>query len=308
MPNRSHFNPAHRTMNRLHREGVKHKSHVEYVVPKHVKLAIQVEDAMSFLKRVPDDSVQLLILDPPYNLDIASWDTYSNYISWAKQWLDEIPRVLKPGGNCVIFGGFQFQDVKNGDLLEIMHYLRHKSDLRMVNLIIWHYKNGMSAHRFFANRHEEIAWFTKTNKYYFDLDAVREKFDKETLEIYLKDKRLNPDHVRKGKNPTNVWEMNRLNGNSLERVGHPTQKPLEVIRRIVKSLSYPGSLVLDFFAGSGTTGIIALQEKRNCVLVDNDESLIKLFDQLQQKNKLDKKSEVLIEPSYTEMGPFFVNG
>ncbi len=136
MPNRSHYNAAHRAMNKLHRDGQKHKSYVEYTIPDKPKLAICVEDSISFLKQIPDSSVQLLILDPPYNLDIDTWDTYSDYISWAKQWLDEIERILKPNGNCVIFGGFQYQDVKNGDLLEIMHYLRHSSKLRLVNLII----------------------------------------------------------------------------------------------------------------------------------------------------------------------------
>ncbi|MBQ8958362.1 MAG: site-specific DNA-methyltransferase [Bacteroidales bacterium] len=87
----------------------------------------------------------------------------------------------------------------------------------------------------------------------------------------LKDKRLNPENVRKGKNPTNVWEIGRLNGNSLERVGHPTQKPLEIMRRFVKALSYPDSIVLDFFAGSGTTGRACIEEKRNCVMRDKDE-------------------------------------
>jgi len=292
-------------MNKLHREGLKHRSHVQFTIPEQPRLAICVDDSISFLKKIPDSSVQLLLLDPPYNLDIASWDTYPDYISWSKQWLDEIERILKTGGNCVIFGGFQFQDMKNGDLLEIMHYLRHNSNLRMVNLIIWHYRNGMSAHRFFANRHEEIAWFTKSKLYYFDLDSVREKYDDTTLEMYLKDKRLNPEHVRKGKNPTNVWEMGRLNGNSLERVGHPTQKPQEVIRRLVKALSYPGSLVLDFFAGSGSTGIVSLQEKRHCIMVDNDKNLKKLFDLSKKKAKLNGNQKIMFNPSDKDLKFFF---
>ncbi|MFM7366891.1 MAG: DNA methyltransferase, partial [Sphaerospermopsis kisseleviana] len=107
---------------------------------------------------------------------------------------------------------------------------------------IWNYPNGMSAHRFFANRHEEIAWFAKTSKYYFDLDAVREPFDEATKIEYLKDKRLRPESVEKGRNPTNVWKIPRLNGNSKERVGHPTQKPRQLIQRIIRSLSYSGSV------------------------------------------------------------------
>jgi len=86
----------------------------------------------------------------------------------------------------------------------------------------------------------------------------------------MKDKRLNPKSIEKGRNPTNVWRMSRLNGNSLERVGHPTQKPAAVIERLVRALSYPGSTVLDFFAGSGVTTRVAIQEGRNSICTDKD--------------------------------------
>jgi site-specific DNA-methyltransferase (adenine-specific) len=86
----------------------------------------------------------------------------------------------------------------------------------------------------------------------------------------MKDKRLNPESVEKGRNPTNVWRMSRLNGNSLERVGHPTQKPAAIIERLVRALSYPGSTVLDFFAGSGVTARVAIQEGRNSICSDAD--------------------------------------
>src|SRR5690606_12418361 len=90
--------------------------------------------------------------------------------------------------------------------------------------------------------------------------------------------RLNPESVDKGKNPTNVWEIGRLNGNSIERVGHPTQKPIELIQRFVRGLSYPGSIVLDFFAGSGTTGRVCIEEGRHSILVDSDEKLLSYLD------------------------------
>ena len=213
-------------------------------------------------------------------------------MEWAKQWLDEIHRVLSDTGNCVIFGGFQYQDLKKGDLLEILHYTRHNTKLRFTNLVIWYYKNGMSAHRFFANRHEEAVWLTKTKQYYFDLDSVRVPYDEESKKVALKDKRLIPENIEKGKNPTNVWEIGRLNGNSVERVGHPTQKPLEIIRRFVKSLSYPGSIVLDFFAGSGTTGRVCIEENRHSILVDSDAKLIPYLQQ-----HLDKMgNQVSIKP------------
>ena len=82
----------------------------------------------------------------------------------------------------------------------------------------------------------------------------------------------------KGKNPTNVWEINRLNGNSKERVGHPTQKPIEIIARLVMALSYPGSVVLDFFAGSGTIGRVCIAEGRNCLMCDSAPTSIDYFN------------------------------
>ena len=136
----------------------------------------------------------------------------------------------------------------------------------------------MSAHRYFANRHEEAIWLVKSNDYYFDLDSVREPYSEKDLEAALKDKRLNPENTLKGKNPTNVWEINRLNGNSKERVGHPTQKPVEIIDRFVKALSYPGSVVLDFFAGSGTVGRVCIAERRHCLMCDRDSSSIDYFN------------------------------
>lgn len=239
--------------------------------------ALYTQDAIEFLKKMPDNSVQLILIDPPYNLEMDIWDSFPDYLEWSKQWIDHIFRILKDTGNCVIFGGFQFQDLKHGDLLEVLHYARHNTKLRLINLIIWYYKNGISARRFFANRHEEAIWLSKTNKYYFDLDAVRLPYDEKAKASALKDKRLIPENVEKGKNPTNVWEIGRLNGNSTERVGHPTQKPLELIRRFVRSLSYEGSLVLDFFAGSGTTGRVCIEENRHSILVDTDSKMKEYF-------------------------------
>lgn len=279
MGNKSHYNSGHIALNKQKKDNKDHSSSIQNKrIAKSIH-GLYIEDAINFLKRMPDSSVQLILVDPPYNLDLDYWDTFDNYLEWAKQWLDEIYRVLEDSGNCVIFGGFQYQDLKKGDLLEILHYTRHNTKLRFTNLLIWYYKNGMSAHRFFANRHEEAVWLTKTKKYYFNLDSVRTPYDEESKKLALRDKRLIPENVEKGKNPTNVWEIGRLNGNSSERVGHPTQKPLEIIRRFVKSLSYEGSVVLDFFAGSGTTGVVCMEENRHSIMVDSD---AKIKDYLNQ--------------------------
>lgn len=279
-------------MNFLKKNGLKHSANINGKQVETTYHGIFIQDAVEFLKKMPDNSIQLILIDPPYNLDLDYWDTYEDYLGWAKNWLNEIYRILSDSGNCVIFGGFQFQDLKKGDLLEILHYTRHNTKLRFVNLIIWYYKNGMSAHRYFANRHEEAIWLSKTNKYYFDLDSVRTPFDDVTKELYKRDKRLNPKSIDKGKNPTNVWEIGRLNGNSVERVGHPTQKPLEIMRRFVKALSYEGSVVLDFFAGSGTTGRVCIEENRHSIMIDSDISLKKYF----QKHLKNKENGIFNKP------------
>ncbi len=227
------------------------------------------------LRQLPDESVQLIVCDPPYNIQMADWDSHETYLEWAALWLSEAERVLKDSGSLVIFGGLQYQEeAGSGDLLTLMMHLRERSAMRLVNLIVWNYPNGMSAQRFFANRHEEIGWFAKGRNYYFDLDAVREPYDEDTRLAYLKDKRLRPENVAKGRNPTNVWRINRLNGNSKERVGHPTQKPRELIQRLMRALSHPGSMVLDFFAGSAVTLRVAIEEGRHSIAADRDPSLM----------------------------------
>ena len=284
MPNRSHFNSGHRMMNYLRKSGAAHAADVDAKIPDCTSHAILSGiDCVELLHNLPDNSIQLIVCDPPYNLNIAEWDEYKNYIEWASTWLSEVPRVLKESGSIVIFGGFQFQSDYGGDLLEIMHFIRHNISLRLVNLIIWYYKNGMGAHRFFSNRHEELVWYAKTKRYTFNLDAVRIPYDEATKKAYKKDKRLKSESIDKGKNPTNVWDISRLNGNSKERVGHETQKPVVLIERIIKALSSPGDLVMDFFAGSGSTSVASILSGRNSIASDIDPYLIQYLEQLIEK-------------------------
>lgn len=281
--NRSHFNSGHRAMNSMKRDGQTHSSvkHLTIEKPELTQHVVEVIDCLQLLSKIPDDSVQLIVCDPPYNIQLADWDSFDDYLDWASNWLQEAERVLSPSGSIAIFGGLQYQgEAGSGDLLSIINHLRSNSKMLLVNLIIWHYQNGMSAQRFFANRHEEIAWFAKTRKYFFDLDAVREPYDEDVMKVYLKDKRLNPETVKKGRNPTNVWRIGRLNGNSNERVGHPTQKPRAIIQRLVRALSYPGSTVLDFFGGSGITTRVAIEEDRHSICGDKDPAFSE-FSQLQ---------------------------
>ncbi len=295
--NRSHHNHALMSLNRLRKDKPVQGTLSCFKPDEQSVLCLSIMDCVDFLKTIPDNSIQLICIDPPYNLKLAGWDTYDNYIDWASLWIKEAYRVLSPKGSMVIFGGIQFRQEKSGDLIDIIHYIRNQTKFQLVNTIIWHYRNGMSAHRFFANRHEEAIWLVKTKDYYFDLDSVREPYSDKELELALKDKRLNPENTKKGKNPTNVWEIGRLNGNSKERVGHPTQKPVEIIDRFVKALSYSGSIVLDFFAGSGTVGRVCISEGRHCLMCDSDVSSIDYFNK-----HLDLMCELGQNPEYSSAG------
>ncbi len=314
MGNRSLRNTAHIGMNLLKKEQKNHSSLelIETNLSQSTVHCVMVNDCLETLKKIPDESIQLIICDPPYNINVSDWDNFNDYIQWASQWLKEAERVLSKTGNLVLFGGLQYQgEAGTGDLLEIISYLRKNSNLLLVNLIIWNYPNGQSAQRFFANRHEEIAWFAKTKKYYFDLDSVREEYDEKTKVEYLKDKRLRAETIEKGRNPTNVWQMNRLNGNSKERVGHPTQKPYQIIERLVKSLSYEGATILDFFAGSCITTRVAIEEKRHSIVSDSDPIIYEYLQE--QLNKIprdllfDKKEYKFITQEYFNHHPIFLN-
>ena len=280
MTNRSHNNQGHRGMNALAKSGKTHSTakDIEKAKTDRTFHAVFAADCLDLLRRLPDNSVQLIVCDPPYNILMAHWDEHLDYIGWATQWLLEARRVLADSGNFVIFGGLQYQgEAGSGDLLSIIAEVRRQKLFNLVNLIIWNYPNGMGAQRFFANRHEEIVWFTKTPKYYFDLDSVREPFDEETKRLYKKDKRLRAESVEKGRNPTNVWRFGRLNGNGLERVGHPTQKPIALIDRIIKSMSYEGSVVLDFFGGSAVTTRVAIELGRHSISTDREPVILEYF-------------------------------
>lgn len=296
-------------MNALRKSGQKHSSETLLSSSRDegTRHIFDVADCLDVLAKIPDGSIQLIVCDPPYNIMLADWDDHKNYLEWASQWLAEAERVLAPTGNIAIFGGLQYQgEAGSGDLLSIISHMRQNSKMLLANLIIWNYPNGMSAQRFFANRHEEIAWFAKTKKYFFDLDAVREPYDEETKAIYMKDKRLNPESVEKGRNPTNVWRMSRLNGNSLERVGHPTQKPAIVIERLIRALSFPGSTVLDFFGGSGVTARVAIQEGRNSICTDADpvfrEYIAKQVEFLRQDGLIDNARQYEIVEGIDNLG------
>jgi site-specific DNA-methyltransferase (adenine-specific) len=105
--------------------------------------AIVISDCLDLLIQLPDEVSAINRVRSPYNIQLAHWDSYPDYLAWATTWLREAERVLAPTGSLVIFGGLQYQgEAGSGDLLTLISYMRNNSLMRLANLIIWNYPNG----------------------------------------------------------------------------------------------------------------------------------------------------------------------
>src|ERR1700756_1647705 len=142
MSNRSHRNAGHIGMNRLRKQGMAPSS-MRAAAPSltgrtcHVA---DVADCLTTLRRIPSGSIQLVICDPPYNINVAAWDDLETYVDWPGQWISEVKGALPRSGNFVLFGGLQYQaEAGSGDLLSLMGWMRRHSRMQLANLIIWNY-------------------------------------------------------------------------------------------------------------------------------------------------------------------------
>ena len=129
-------------MNAIRKSGGKHSSEASLSInqAQNTRHIFDVADCLDALAKLPDDSVQLIICDPPYNIMLADWDNRVDYITWASQWLAEAERVLSPTGSIAIFGGLQYQgEAGSGDLISIISHMQKNSKMLLANLIIWNY-------------------------------------------------------------------------------------------------------------------------------------------------------------------------
>jgi site-specific DNA-methyltransferase (adenine-specific) len=234
------------------------------------------EDALQGLTRIPDESIDLLIADPPYGLgkdygnDSDKLDA-SAYLRWMEEWIDAVLPKLKSSGSLYIFLTWRYSP-------EVFVMLKQR--MTMVNEIIWDRKvpSMGGSIRKFSSVHDTIGFFVKSKNYYFDLDAVRIPYDAETKKARSRSIFVGAKWLELGYNPKDVWSVSRLHREHRERADHPTQKPLEIIERMVKASCPPDGVVLDPFMGSGTTAVAARRCGRNFAGFELNEKYCELIE------------------------------
>lgn len=225
------------------------------------------EDALSGMARLPDASIDLIVADPPYGLGkdygndsdkIADKHGVDAYLAWMSQWIDVALPKLKPTGSLYICLTWRYSP-------EVFVMLKER--MTMMNEIIWDRRvpSMGGSTRSFTSVHDTIGFFVKQKGYYFDLDAVRIPYDAETKKARSRSIFVGAKWLEMGYNPKDLWSVSRLHREHPEREDHPTQKPLEIIERMVKASCPPGGTVLDPFMGSGTTAVAALRTGRHFV-------------------------------------------
>ena len=258
---------------------------------------------MDVLKEMDSGSVNLVYVDPPFNTgkiqsrkrietvrsedgdrigfkghtyktkvigEQSFFDIYDDYIRFLRDRIEQTERVLTSDGSFFL----------HLDYREI-HYAKVMCDEvfgreSFINEIIWSYDYGGRSKSRWSAKHDNILWYAKDPKNftyrYDDIDRIP----------YMAPGLVGPEKAAKGKTPTDSWWHTIVSPNGKEKTGYPTQKPLGIINRIIRVHSNPGDVILDYFAGSGTTGIAALAEGRKVILVDNNrqalEVMCKRFD------------------------------
>ena len=257
-------------------------------------------DNLTVLKSIPDESVQLIYVDPPFNTGrvqsrgnskttrtetgnrigfkgqryeivketILSYDDeFKDYWGFLEPRLEQAWRLLSETGTLYLH--LDYREAHYAKVLLDVLFGREC----FLNEIIWAYDYGGKAKSRWPSKHDTILVYVKNpDKYYFSNENV-------DREPYMAPGLVTPEKVAKGKLPTDVWWHTIVSPTGKEKTGYPTQKPLGILRRVIQASSKEGDVVLDFFAGSGTTGVVANMLNRKFVLIDQNPEALEVIQQ-----------------------------
>lgn len=261
-------------------------------------LQIHHGDNLAILQKLQDRAFDLVYIDPPFNtgktqqrtqirtvrddagdrrgfkgkqyrtetLGHKSYaDTFDDFCAFLEPRLQEAYRLLADDGS--FFLHLDFREVHYAKVMLDGIFGRES----FINEIIWAYDYGGRSKSKWPAKHDNILWYAKhPTRYTFDYDAMDRI-------PYMAPGLVTPEKAQRGKTPTDVWWHTIVSPSGKEKTGYPTQKPLGVLERIIKVHSKPGDRVLDFFAGSGTTGEAALRHGRSAVLIDESEDAVSVM-------------------------------
>ena len=230
-----------------------------------LRRAIWRGDSEAFLAGLPETPLfDLVVTSPPYNIgkSYEKKDDLDNYLEWQERIIDlVVPRIKDTGSLCWQVGNF----VDNGQIAPLdieFAPIFKKHGLQLRNRIVWHFGHGLHTRRRFSGRYEVVMWYTKTDDYLFDLDAVRVPSKYPGKKHFKGPKKGLVSGNPLGKNPEDVWNIPNVKSNHVEKTGHPCQFPVALIERFVLSMTRPGALVFDPFAGVASAGVAAVLHGR----------------------------------------------
>ena len=245
-------------------------------------------DSRDYLRGMADGSVRMVITSPPYNIGKAYETRVSirDYLAAQREVIAELVRVTSDDGSiCWQVGNY----VDRGEVfpLDVFFYDIFKDfGLKLRNRIVWHFGHGLHASKRFSGRYETMLWFTKSDEYVFNLDAVRVASKYPGKRHFKGDKAGELSGNPLGKNPSDfwefladewesgVWEIPNVKSNHPEKTIHPCQFPVELVERCVLALTNKGDTVLDPYAGVGSSVIAALKNGRKGIGIDKDRDYV----------------------------------
>lgn len=227
-------------------------------------------DALSFLKGEPSQSVDFIYIDPPYYCQKNfgefddRWDSVHDYISSLKPQFEESKRVLKEHGNICVHVDWHGSHRVRVALEEVF------GEDNFRNEIIWCYSSGGASSRHFSRKHDSLFVYAK-NSDKCRFNVMREPYPRD----YGDRPGFHPD----GRIMNDWWQIGILSTTAKERTGYPTQKPLQLLERLIKSYTNEGDIVMDYYCGSGTTGVAAKGLGRGYILVDKNPKAIDIANE-----------------------------
>ncbi len=242
------------------------------------RIVVYKGGCLDLLKQIPDRSLHLIVTSPPYNIgkEYEQKLKLDMYVEQQRTVIQECARVLSDQGSiCWQVGNY----VENSTIIPldtVLFPIFNNLGLKMRNRIIWHFEHGLHCKKRFSGRYETIIWFTKTDDYVFNLDPVRVPQKYPGKKHFKGPKAGQYSSNPLGKNPGDLWIIPNVKSNHIEKTIHPCQFPVELIERLVLSLTDEGAWVFDPFLGVGTTIIAAIRHGRKGVGAEIFQDYVKL--------------------------------